>query len=465
MSTTDLGADEGDSMEIAVLVLFCCALLACVIVKLSVLYALAFGLVIFVTYAKVRHFAWREIGSMVLSGIKTVRGILTVFLLIGILTAVWRVSGTLPTIIALAMQLVQPRLMLLLAFLLNCLVSVLTGTAFGTAATMGVICMSMANSMGINPLLTGGAILSGVFFGDRCSPVSTSALLVKQLTHTQLFTNIRNMLKTGAVPFVAACVVYGIFGIALGARSGSVDVTAVFSREFDLRWFMVIPAILMLALAIGKVDVKIAMGVSIVLAVGLGYFFQGESWMSLGRSIVFGYSARTAEVGRLLNGGGIVSMVNVAAIVCLSSAYAGIFERTELLSKIKSGVGAMESKIGNYAGMLVTSVVTSMVACNQTLAIMLTDQLSAGVGEGHLLDERRRESTALDLEDTAVVVSPLIPWSIAGAVPLSSAGAPEISVVAACFLYLVPLCRLAAGGIRALKTRWSLRTDRKKVMA
>lgn len=43
------------------------------------------------------------------------------------------------------------------------------------ARTIGVICMTMANSMGIPPFLTGGAILAGIFFGDRCSPVSTSA--------------------------------------------------------------------------------------------------------------------------------------------------------------------------------------------------------------------------------------------------------------------------------------------------
>ena len=69
-----------------------------------------------------------------------------------------------------------PEVILLASFLLNCGISVLTGTSFGTAATIGVICMSMGVSEGANPLLLGGAILSGAFFGDRCSPFSTSAL-------------------------------------------------------------------------------------------------------------------------------------------------------------------------------------------------------------------------------------------------------------------------------------------------
>ena len=43
------------------------------------------------------------------------------------------------------------------------------------------------------------------------------------------------------------------------------------------------------------------------------------------------------------------------------------------------------------------------------------------------------------LEDSAVVIAPLIPWSIAGAVPLVAVGAPESSVLFALFLYLLPL--------------------------
>jgi NhaC family Na+:H+ antiporter len=439
-------------VEIAVLALFSAALIACVLTKLSILYALGFGLLLFLTYGKLRHSSWRQLGSMVLSGIKTVRGILTVFMLIGVLTALWRMSGTIPVIISLAMNLVQPHLMILLTFLLNCIMSVLTGTAFGTAATMGVICMTMANSMGINPVLVGGAILSGVYFGDRCSPISTSALLVSQLTHTHLFTNIRNMLRTAALPFTLTCAIYGAFGMLLAARNGSVDVTAIFSREFDMRWFMVAPAVLMLVLAVMRVNVKIAMGASIVLAAGFAYFFQGVDVLSMGRGIVFGYAARTGEVAGLLNGGGVVSMLNVAAIVCLSSAYAGIFAGTDLLGSVKKAIVRMEGVVGSFAGMLVTSVVAGMISCNQTLDIMMTDQLcDAGVDDVSATEEKERERKALNLEDTAVVVCPLIPWSIAGAVPLSSVGGPELSVIAACFLYLLPLCRLLFIGVRKVR--------------
>ena len=66
---------------------------------------------------------------------------------------------------------------------------------------------------------------------------------------------------------------------------------------------------------------------------------------------------------------------------------------------------------------------------------MLTDQLGREL-------EPDVGRMALDLENSAVVVAPLIPWSIAGAVPLSTVGAPMTSLFAAFFLYLVPVCHL-----------------------
>ena len=142
------------------------------------------------------------------SGVKTIKNILICLTMIGMLTALWRAAGTIPVIVSWAAAAIQPQIFLLMTFLLNAMVSVLTGTAFGTAATMGVICSTMAAGMGLDMALVGGAVLSGVFFGDRCSPVSTSALLVAELTGTAVLKNIRNMLRSAAVPTLAACVVF-----------------------------------------------------------------------------------------------------------------------------------------------------------------------------------------------------------------------------------------------------------------
>lgn len=182
-------------MELLVFSLFAAALLVCVIFHISLLFALLLGYVIFALYAIRKGFSLPEVLGMSAQGVRAAKNILTTFVLIGILTSLWRAGGTIPAIVCYSVRVMEPRLFLVCSFLLNCLVSFLTGTAFGSAATMGAVCMTMAAALGADPLMTGGAILSGVYFGDRCSPVSTSALLVADLTGTDLFGNIRQMLR------------------------------------------------------------------------------------------------------------------------------------------------------------------------------------------------------------------------------------------------------------------------------
>ena len=169
-------------LEILVILAFVAVLMACVVLDISIVYALVVGYFIFFFYGVKREFGAKNTFMMSVAGVKTVKNLLITFLLIGVVTALWRAAGTIPVIICYASKLIHPSAFVVIAFLLNALISLLTGTAFGTAATMGVICTTIASTMQMNPVFVGGAVLSGVYFGDRCSPVSTSALQVSELS-------------------------------------------------------------------------------------------------------------------------------------------------------------------------------------------------------------------------------------------------------------------------------------------
>lgn len=422
-------------MEWITLGLFCAGLLLCIILDFSILYALVAGLVIFMLYGKHKGFSWRELVEMALSGVKSVKNILITFVLIGMLTALWRDAGTIPAIVCYASQLIRPSIFLVMTFLLNCGVSVLTGTSFGTGATMGVICATMAATMEIDMLLVGGAVLSGAYFGDRCSPVSTSALLVSELTGTNIFRNIKGMVKTAMVPFLAACAVFLLLGMTTNHSGQVPDLRAVFGREFVLNWVALLPAVVILVLSAFQIKVKIAMSVSILTALPISVLLQGTSLAELPGLLLTGYQAADAELAGMINGGGIFSMVRVGCIVSLSSTYSGIFRKTGLLDNAKQLIAKIAQRTNAYTATLCTSIVAGMIACNQSLSILLTNQLCDGL-------EEDKEKFALDLENTAVVVAPLVPWSIAGGVVLSAIGAPTASILFTCFLYLLPLWRL-----------------------
>lgn len=150
---------------------------------------------------------------------------------------------------------------------------------------------------------------------------------------------------------------------------------------------------------------------------------------------VLGFTPADPTVAELMSGGGVVSMVNVSLVVCLSSSFSGLFDGTGLLDGVRGLVEGLVRRVSPYAAVLAVSVPASMVACNQTLGIMLTSQLC-----GHA--EAGARDLAIDIEDAAVVVAPLVPWSIAcGAV---------VSMCAAFYLWLIPIWRLAteAAGTR-----------------
>lgn len=419
-------------LELAVIGSFFAVLMTFIVLDFSILNALLLGYVIFFAYALRKNFPVSDIVKMSWAGIKTVKVILMTFVFIGMLTAVWRDCGTIPYIIYHSSSLISPAIFILITFLLCCLISFLTGTSVGTSATIGVICMTLANTMQMDPFFVGGAILSGAYFGDRCSPMSTSALLVSELTRTDIYANVKGMMRTSVVPFVVTCGLYLLLSVNHADAAPDDKIWNLFLNNFRLWWPVVLPAVLIIVLCIFKVKVRNAMAASVLLACAISLFIQNTSFTALLKLLALGFQSSDPQLAIMLNGGGIVSMLNVMAIVCISSCYAGIFEATGLLNGIKKQITWLSKKLTAYGSLIIASVLTGMMSCNQTLCIMLSHYLCKET----ISDNKQ---LAIDLENTAVVIAPLIPWSIASVVPLTAAGAPIESILAAFYLYLLPL--------------------------
>ncbi len=119
-------------------------------------------------------------------------------------------------------------------------------------------------------------------------------------------------------------------------------------------------------------------------------------------------------------------------IIMVSCTYAGLFEQTGLLKHIEGLVASLAARSGKYTAIVFTAFLTAAISCNQMLAVILTEQLCKKI-------EPDRQKMAISLEDTAIVIPPLLPWSIAGAVPVATIGAPQTCVVTALFLFLLPI--------------------------
>lgn len=427
-----------------VLAAFLMALFICLFTNHSLIYALLFGLICFVAYGRYQKISFARIGRLLTQGISKSKNILVIFVLIGIMTALWRACGTIPFIVYYGLQIINPKFFVVSVFLLCCAVSFLLGTSFGTASTVGVIAMILARINNIDPVLTGGAVISGIFFGDRCSPMSSSASLVATLTNTNLYDNIKTMFRTAFVPLIATLLLYQFLGGGSESFQFGGDLIEDFPRLFSLHWIVSLPAVIILALAVFKLNVKIIMGVSIAVSLVLCLWIQSLPLSAILPLIVSGYtSSSDSPLIPMISGGGLLSMLNVGMIVCISSSYFGILQETGLLSDIQNGIRMAAKRLGRFTATLLAGVITSIFSCNQTLATMLSYELCRG--NYQITDDNPDEAKALaiDLEDTVILVAALVPWSIAGSAPLASIGANASSLIWAFYLYLVPLWQIA----------------------
>lgn len=421
--------------EMITLGLFLMGLVLCIASGTDLLFALLFGMLCFSIYSIRKGNSPKATGQMLKEGMSQVANILIILILIGCLTASWRFCGTIPFILYHSIRFIQPRFFILCTFLLCSMMSFLTGTSFGTFSTMGVICMLMGQTAGISPLLMGGAILSGSFFGDRCSPMSSSAQLVCSLTRTDIYTNIKGMMRSALVPFLLSAVLYTVFA---GKSTVLPDTSSValFKEYFSLHWMVSIPAILILVLSLLHIDVRWTMLSSIAVSILISLFLQGTDPAELFPSLYRGYLApEGTKLAELLNGGGVSSMLHVCLIVLISSSYSGIFSHTPLILPVKEALNRQSKRLGTFGTVTLSALISCGISCNQSLGTLLTCQLCEDLYE-------KKEDLALALEDTVIVICALIPWGVAGAVPLATLGAPLASMSVAFYLWLIPVWRL-----------------------
>ena len=429
--------------SIVAILLFSLSLIFCLLLKYSVIYALIVGYIIFITYGLMKGYDFKVLIKKSFEGVLTVKNILLVFILIGMITALWRASGTIAYIVYMGSKLISPSILILLTFLLCSILSFLIGTSLGTAATMGVICVSIGKAMGINPYYLGGAVLSGIYFGDRCSPMSTSALLITELTKTNLYTNIKLMLKTSIIPFVTTCLFYLFLGLKSSTSPVGIDATNIFKENYNLNIVVIVPAILIIILSLFKVNVKKTMLVSIVISFIIAMFFQKESVTSLVNYCVYGFHHSNEKLNSMMRGGGILSMLNVGLIVAISSSYSGIFKETKMLVLMKKYLKEFSEKTSNYFVIFLSSIISGAIACNQSLGIILTYELCEELED--------KQNMAIILENTIVLLAGLIPWHIAMAVPLKTVDIGLMSGLFAFYLYFLPLWNLFLGIVKEKK--------------
>lgn len=417
--------------------LFLAAVLLCLVGNCSLIWALLLGLGLFFGLGLRHGFGPGELCRMAWKKGRESLIVVPVFLLIGTVTALWRSAGTISFFLCYGLRAVTPSLFLLTAFLLTALLSFALGTSYGVTGTAGIVLITLARSGGVSATLAAGAILSGAYFGDRCSPMSSCATLVAAVTGTELYRNVREMLKTAALPTVLTALFYWFLSVRNPITAVDGSVLSALRGDFSLHWIVLLPAALVLLLPLCRVQVRWAMAMSAAAAFLLTVFLQGQPVLTTLKFAVFGYVPARPELAEILSGGGLVSMLSASVIVFITSLYAGILEGMDLLTSVRSRVERLAKRLGLFPATALVSTLIVMVFCNQSVMVLMDGQLLGGVYEAR---GASRTEFAMDIANSGVTIAGLVPWSIAITVPLAMLDVGLSAVPWAALLYLIPLC-------------------------
>lgn len=429
-----------------------------VINNISIVYPMALSLLIVFIYAVIKGFRLRDTFNMALDGAKKSLIIYKLFILIGTIISVWMASGTVPALMYYGLKLIKPDSFILISFLLTSLIGMLLGTSFGTVSTIGVALMAVGRGFGVNTSILAGAIISGAYLGDRSSPMSSSAALTATVTESNIYDNLKTMIYTLIPSFIISSLLYYISGKRLSVISS--DLTRVINiqrnlmNNFNITPFLLIPPILIMVFALFRVDIKINMLSGIAAGCILALFIQHIAPLKLLRYAVMGYYNNFSDIflASIIKGGGIISMAKAACIIALSSAMNGIMEGTKMLDNILNRfTGNIKTRGELSIKSAIISIITAMYGCNQTISILMTGYIIKPIYKKLKLSNTDMAAT---IADTCVVLSPIVPWNIAGLVPAGNLGVRVIDYIPYAFLcLLLPVMNIVFSYFKQIKAQ------------
>ncbi|NLC50981.1 MAG: Na+/H+ antiporter NhaC [Firmicutes bacterium] len=361
---------------------------------------------------------WTDIQTGMIEGIANAVPCIMILMLVGMMIGVWIIGGTVPTLIFYGLRILSPKLFLPAAFILCCIVSVATGTSWGTIGTMGLALIGIGQGLNIPLPIVAGAIVSGAYFGDKMSPLSDTTNVAPAMAGADLFGHIGSMLYT-TIPATIVCVItYTLLGFS--GTNGSVNTETVNSilntinNSFNVSILTLVPPLLVILLSIKRVPAVPALSVTVVISVFWAILTQGVKFPAVVNAAVNGFVSDTgvSAVDILLSRGGFNSMMGIISMVLLATALGGILEKTGILTVI---VNALLQKVKN-TGTLILSVLIScyatlLVTGNSMLAIILPGRTFKDAFEERKIEPRVLSRT---LEDAGTIGAALIPWSAAG---------------------------------------------------
>lgn len=398
---------------------------------------------------------WKEFEEGILDNIRAVGTSILILLLIGAVAGSWMVSGVVPSMIYYGMKVIFPEIFLFAACGICALISIMTGSSWTTIATVGVALIGIGTAQGYDPGWTAGAIISGAYFGDKVSPLSDTTVLASSSAGTPLFTHIRFMMVTTIPSFIITMIVFLVVSLMHDAPA-TVQV-ANFATDlkdtFNISpWLLLVPVFTGF-LIVKKVPAMLTLFVAAVIAGIVAVTVQPQIINAIAtgdapdasQSLTFlngfkgtfisYYGATAIDTGNealnaLVSTRGMTGMMNTIFLIIAAVAFGGALVGSGMLQSLTDKLTHfIRRRVTMVSATVGTGIFANMITGDQYLSIILTSSLYK-----KLYHDKGYEPKLLSrsVEDSATVVSVLIPWN--------SCGMTQATVLKVSTLTYLPYC-------------------------
>lgn len=405
---------------------------------------LACGILITALFMAARGRSWDGMESRFLRVIKVGLPAIIILMGVGMLVGAWIIAGTVPTILYYGFDVFSPSSFLVSVCIICAVISIATGTSWGTIGTVGLALMGIGTGLGLPAELTGGAIVSGAFFGDKMSPLSDTTNLTPASAGIDLWEHIKGLLPTTVPALIIALGLYAWIGSGYG--SDSVDMSSIeqmqqtLAENYTISLWTLLPALVVIAAAVMQFAAIPTVLIGVLVASLIAFFMQGAGVHEIFMVLQDGFVSETGVevVDQLLTKGGVMSMTWVVTLTIFALAFVGSLEHygtlKAIMVKLNKIIKTRFGLVGSTYGVVIG------------VGTIIGDVYTTLVLPGRLLKDKykqmgfKRTTLTRSIEDCGTLLSPLIPWNMGGSFVAATLGAATLTYAPYAFVcWISPL--------------------------
>lgn len=365
--------------------------------------------------ARMLGYTFGDIRRMMKESISRSLSAIYVFLLIGMVIASFMKSGTVVALIYYGLDWITAQWFLPVGLVLCCLMSLATGTSWGTVGTLGVVFIGIGSVLNIPLPLVAGMIISGATFGDKLSPVSDTTNLASMSSETDLYDHIHSMLYTTIPTFIIVILLFAYMGYNNDQTVSFEEIKRtqeILAANYKMNPFITfLPLVVLFVMSVKRYAPEVTMTASILVASIIAVLYQQQNMVDVGNALWENSKGNTgsAMIDDLLGRGGLYTMAWTLLLSIMAIAMGGILHGAGFLTVLLKGIIHTIKRTGSLISATIATGFIGNLSMGETyIVIILNSQLYKKA-----YHEKGIKTSVLSrsVEEGSTLTTALIPWS------------------------------------------------------